>query len=182
MNTVLSRDPWMARLPRTGSVVPYLDWLVHTGSLTARLRARCPRFGVRLLGQRLALPMPDERRVLGLRRGELAWVRQVLLLCGGEPVVFAHTVLPRDDVRGAWPMFAGLGARPLGELLFTDPGIRRLPFRYQRIASASPLWAAARTGLDQVPDELWARRSLFCRRGGRLLVTEAFLPSILSLP
>ncbi|MGB0128858.1 MAG: chorismate lyase [Rhodocyclaceae bacterium] len=181
----LRRNRWLQRLPRPHGSDPYYHWLVHVGSLTARLRQCCDEFRVVVLRQRLELPSEDEQPGLSLRRGEVAWVREVLLLCGGRPVVFAHSVLPRRCVRGGWHLLAGLGARPLGAILFSDPRIRRLPFAFQKLDSRDPLYhraeAAARDFGGAVPSELWARRSLFCRGGRPILVTEAFLPDILLL-
>ncbi len=178
------RETWLARPPRA-TVAPRLrPWLTDPGSLTARLRARCRELSVTVLGQRLALPHPDEASLLGLRRGELAWLREVLLSADGVPVVYARTVLPRRGLRGAWRLFQGIGARPLGEALFADPRIARgrlacarLDRRDARYERVRELLAPAR-----LPAELWARRSLFRLRGRALLVSEVFLPTIRELP
>lgn len=179
------RNKWAERLPHSRSSDPYYDWLVHVGSLTGRLRERCPDFQVALLRQGLERPGGDEQPGLHLRRGETAWVREVALLCSGEPAVFAHSVLPRRSVRGAWHLLAGLGTRPLGALLFADPRIRRMPFAFHKLDSRDRLYhraaAAARQFGKTAPVELWARRSLFCRGGKPILVTEVFLPAILKL-
>jgi chorismate--pyruvate lyase len=179
------RGHWLERLPRSRGSAPYYDWLVHVGSLTGRLRARCPDFSVALLRQRLERPGRDEQAGLKVRRGEVAWVREVVLLCGGRATVFAHSVLPRRSVRGAWHLLVGLGTRPLGAVLFADPRIRRMPFAFHKLDSRDPLYhkavAAAAEFDGSAPAELWARRSLFCRGGRPILVTEVFLPEILKL-
>ncbi len=176
---------WLARVPREGTAHSYYDWLVHVGSLTDRIRARCPAFRVELRRQVLTRPNSDERAVLGIRRGALAWVREVSLHCGEQPLIFAHTVVPRANMRGAWNLLTGLGNRPLGALLFADPRIERSPFRYRRLDARHPLHhgaAAVMPAVSPAPAHYWARRSLF-RRGGRvILVTEVFLPAILALP
>lgn len=48
------------------------------------------------------MPHADERRGLGLRHGETAIVREVLLRDGDTPLVFAHSVVARRDVRDIW--------------------------------------------------------------------------------
>ena len=176
-------ETWLKRPPRA-TVPPRLrPWLTDPGSLTARIRSRCATFSVTVLAQCLAVPHPDEAALLGLRRGELAWLREVLLVADGVPVVFARSILPRRNVRGAWNLFHGIGARPLGAALFADPRIRRAPLvcarldrrdaRYHRALAAAP------AGL---PRSVWVRRSLFRLRGRALLVSETFLPTILELP
>lgn len=172
---------WKARAPR-GQLAPYYDWMAHVGSLTARLRARCPRFAVRVLRQGLIRPHRDELRLLGLRAGERAWVREVVLLCGGVPVVFAHSVVPRRAARGAWHLFAGLGARPLGEILFSEPGIVRKPFSFAALDARHPLHDGAVQAVDVSLPVLAGRRSLFVKRGRAMLLAEVFLPALLALP
>ena len=51
----------------------------------------------------------DELAVMKLRRNELALVREVYLYCGNTPVVFAHSVVARKDLRGAWREFERTG-------------------------------------------------------------------------
>ncbi len=171
------RDPWKSTLLRP-MVPPLLyPWLTHRGSLTARLKAHCSRFQVKVLRQGLGRPSKDERALLGLHPGERAWIREVLLCDGDLPLVFAHSILPRTHVRGAWNLFAGLGARPLGEALFADPRVARQGLRFKRLSTRHPLYR--RLGSDpKIPTQalsLPARRSLFYRHGRALLVTEVFL-------
>ncbi|MBC9072596.1 chorismate lyase [Thauera sp. CAU 1555] len=184
MYTRLQRETWLRHPPRATVPAALRPWLTDPGSLTARIRARCTDFRVRVISQRLKRPNRDEAWLLGLRAGELAWVREVLLVADGRAVVFARSVLPRHNLRGAWNLFHGIGARPLGAALFADPRIERQPLacigldrrdaRYHRIAAA-----LAGQGL---PSRVWARRSVFLLNGRALLVSEAFAPAILDLP
>ena len=190
----LNGDPWRRRLPRCAT--PALNrpwpppglatqsvkalpraflhaWLVDRGSLTARLKIRCPQFRVILLTQRLEPAQPDECRLLGLRPAQKAWVREVLLCNGSTPLVFAHSVLPRNNVRGAWNLFAGLGSGPLGDALFSNPAIARGPLSFKTINPHHSLFhRVARHTPKRI---LQARRSLFVTRHKALLVTEIFL-------
>ncbi len=172
---------WLQRLPGAARDLPHRDWLSDAGSLTARVAGHCRWFSVDLVRQALARPHRDEVRALGIPRRERAWVREVVLRADGRPVVFAHSVLPRENVRGAWRLFAGMGGRPLGAALFADPGIRRAPLEFRRLDGRHPLWQAAARIVGPLRGELWARRSLFYRRGKPLLVTEVFLPDIVKL-
>ncbi|MBA3903463.1 MAG: chorismate--pyruvate lyase [Rhodocyclaceae bacterium] len=178
----MSRSPrhdfWHTRLPGETRDLPQRAWLADEGSLTARVASRCRKFSVALVRQELTRPNRDELRLLGLTRRESAWVREVVLKADGRPVVFAHSVLPRENVRGAWRLFAGMGGRPLGAALFADPRIERAPLQFRRLDARHPLWQAAARIVGRVRGELWARRSLFFRRGKPLLVTEVFLPDI----
>ncbi len=184
----LHRETWLPTPPRACVPPSLRPWLTDPASLTSRIRARCTRFSVRVLEQRLGAARLDEAAFLGLRPGERVWVREVLLLADGRPVVFGRSLLPRRNVRGAWNLFHGMGARPLGAALFADPAISRSPLtckrfdardaRYHRARSALSLHAASAS----LPCDLWARRSLFCRHDRALMVSEFFLPAIFDLP
>lgn len=133
MRTRPHRESWHRRPPRASVPAALIPWLTDPASLTARIRARCDCFAVRILRQRLGRPHADEAALLGLRAGELAWLREVLLVADGRPVVFARSILPRGDRHGAWNLFHGIGARPLGAALFSDPRITRQPLACTRL-------------------------------------------------
>jgi chorismate--pyruvate lyase len=172
---------WKPSPALAGAPAPLRAWLSAPGSLTARIVARCVRFRVRVLGEGHALPNADERGLIGLPPGRLAWTREVLLLADDTPVVFAHSVLAPRDLAGAWHMARAIGSRPLGGALFADPSITRGALASSRLSPDHPLHrhACAATGLA-LP-ALWARRSPFTRHGRPLLVTEVFLPGITKL-
>ena len=160
---------------------PYRPWLGDRGSLTARIAARCREFHVQRVFQGLRRPHCDEAALVGLHSGRLAHVREVVLLADDVPVVFAHSIVPPEDLRGAWRSLGRLGCRPLASALFANPRVLRAPLEYQRIARRHPLLeCVAESGLVARPT-LWARRSLFYLGTRPLLVTEVFLPAILEL-
>ncbi len=154
-------------------------WLTDRGSLTRRLKAHHADFRVCPVARGFARPFPDEIRVLSLSPQTQAYVRDVLLFGDGRVRVFAHSVLPRPTLRGAWWGITHLGTKSLGEVLFTDPRIQRLGLSMRRLDARHPLYRAAcrHTRIDV--RHLWARRSVFCLDGRPLLVTEVFLPAII---
>lgn len=157
-------------------------WLTTGGSLTARLMAHSRAFRVQRLHQRLGLCLPDEARAVGLPRPGRVWEREVLLRCDGVPVVFAHTVVPLQATAADWPLFSALGERSLGSTLFYDPLVERGALEFARIRAGHPLMQRARAALGGMDgDQLYARRCLYRRKRGSLLVTEVFLPSVLAL-
>jgi chorismate--pyruvate lyase len=169
---------WLPAAAATGAPAALRPWLTDGASLTARLAARCNRLNVRVLRQGLVRPAGDERRMIGSAAGRLAWVREVLLLADGVPVVFAHSILAPTSLRGHWRIAAGIGGRPLGAALFADPRIRRGTLHARRLDGRHPLHRAATRALGDALPALWARRSCFFRAGHPLLVTEVFLPGI----
>lgn len=178
------RDDWWQPAPPCWDV-RLRRWLIDRGSLTRRLQARCRRFSVEVVVQRLLPATHDEGLLLGVPRAQHALVREVRLLCDGHPVVFARSVLARRSLRGAWRMVGGLGTRPLGAAVFADPTVTRQPLHFSRVGVyhalhrriAAALGGAAEGGSSG----LWARRSVFLRGRHPLLVTEVFLPAVLGL-
>jgi chorismate--pyruvate lyase len=180
-STVPDAGGWMPCANRAGV---YRRWLEEQGSLTARIIAACPAdapFSVRVLHHGDARPCRDERALIGLPPGRCARSRDVLLLSGRTPVVYAHTVVARDHVHHPWHLMDRVGGRALGTVLFTDPRIGRGGLAFHRINGRHPLFQRARAWTACNPSGFWARRASFFLGGYPMLVTEVFLPEILEL-
>ncbi len=160
----------------------YRHWLVDAGSLTARLQTSCEQFSVSRVGVNWGSPQRDETLLLGMRPHERALLREVTLNCDGRPVVFAHSVLPRRSLRGAWHGLGRLGNKPLGAALFANPAVGRTPLSFRKLLPRNALYQRATAVLDCRPPYLWARRSVFMLKGAAIMVTEVFLPGVLALP
>ncbi len=156
-------------------------WLTDRGSLTLRLQRACPAFRVIKLKQTLGQPNRDECDTLNLRPDRLAMIREVLLLNAATPLIFAHSVIPLRGLVGPWASLAGLGNRPLGTALFTNPRIQRLALEYRHLDRRHLLYRNAVQHLEHSPRRLWARRSLFALQNQPILVSEVFLPATLKL-
>lgn len=152
--------------------------LLDTGSLTARLKARCGQsFHVELLGQdRIGLDH-ELSRLLGLRRGAPAQVREVHLCGAKRRLVFAQSILPCQSLQGRWRSLLRLGTRPLGQALFSDRRVRRGELQITRLQPGMRLYQRATASLDAPPAQLWGRRSMFHLPKGPVLVCEFFLPA-----
>lgn len=155
-------------------------WLADKGSLTQRLSSRCPNFSVRVLQQGRAAPLLDEAALFNLRQpAELVQERDVLLLCGKQPAVFAHTIFTRESLRRVWQPVGRLGNRSLGTLLFSNPRVQRGRMQYSKLDRRHPLYRRImRQTTGSLPASLWARRSLFLLDNQPMLVTEVFLPDL----
>ena len=181
MDSLLFNTPprWQGQRPAHGLPAELARWLFDPGSLTRRLRQCCPnQFRVRVLWQGWSRPSRDEARALRLRLDAWAWTREVHLLCGDQAWVFARTLIPTATLRGRGRRLTQLGGRPLGEVLFTDPGVRRGPVEIARIVAGQRLHQRAFAGFAESPEALWGRRSLFHRDDQPLLVCEIFLPDL----
>lgn len=173
------RDPyWQSMLIGAESYTP---WLRDHGSLTHRIQQRCEIFAVRPVRCDLACVAYDEASLLGIPYDRYAFSREVFLYADGKPVVFAHSTCARQYLRGTWQAMRGLGNRSLGNVLFSHPLVVRESLHYKALQLHHPLYQSAVTVLNDKPEKLWARRSLFYLRRAPLLVTEVFLPEILKL-
>ena len=177
--TPVPRDTFWQPAPSAAG--RYRPWLTDRGSLTARIARRCPDVRVEVVFQGLRRPDRDERFVFRHGTGARVLVREVFLYCGDTPVVFAHTVLDPKDLRGTWRSVAKLGNRPLAAALFADARITRHPLCHRKIGRHHELSRRLASIVPEAPPSLWARRSLFRLHNSPILVTEVFLPEILTL-
>ena len=154
--------------------------LLDTGSLTARVRQMAGGAArVTLLRQESALPEAEEASCLKIPAGQPALIRDIHLYGSDEqPWVFAHTVIPPGTLSGEGARLGRLGNKPLGEALFSDPGIRRSNLQLTRLLPQHSLYLLAVSASAGLPTEVWGRRSQFhLSSGGSLLVAEFFLPA-----
>lgn len=169
--------PW-SRLRQRDLPSGLESWLRDEGSLTARLKqASGGDFRVRVMAQGWGRPCDSERRLLGMRHGGIALLREVQLICNGKPWVYARTLIPVRSLRGEARRLGMLGSRPLGEVLFADPHMRRGVTQVARLQPQHPLFQRA-LGERQGVGAIWGRRTLFHLCGKPLLVNEIFLPDL----
>lgn len=155
-------------------------WLTDRTSLTVKLIARSAQFRVQRIRQSRGMSLADEYRAVRLPRRIQVREREVVLRCDGRPVVYAHTIVPLAASASDWPFFNTLGERSLGTTLFGDPAVWRGELQFARLHLDHPLVRRAREaiGVNFFGCPLYARRCLFQRKNGVLLVTEVFLPAI----
>ena len=155
---------------------------MDNGSLTRRLRAICPRgFRVKIVNQGWEPPLVNEAHHLAISFRTKVFSREVLLQCGEHSMVYARTVIPARTLKGRLSRLAKLGEKPLGEILFTDPHIRRSDLEIARLQPGELLFEKARLAMaatqPTMVKAIWARRSTFAYHDKRLLVCEIFLPN-----
>lgn len=167
------------QLLRSAATPDAWDWLLDGGSLTQRLRRACPgRFRVAVRRQTWGRPLPSERRILNMAHGERAVIREVHLLCGDTPWVFARTVIPVSTLRGPQRRLTRLGSKPLGAALFADPSLRRGAVEVACLRRGEPPYIRAMQGVASSAARIWGRRSVFRLQERPLLVSEIFLPAL----
>jgi len=151
-----------------------ISWLYDQDSLTQRLQSHCQQFEVMVLRETDAVVTAAEQQLFN--PGEVIRSREVLLLCDGQPHVYARTLIPKTTLDYANNLLKKLGNTSLGEVLFRADDMKRQPIETTSFSSSSSMsrFATALTLTPQHP--LWARRSIFILEGNPLLVSEVFLP------
>mgnify|MGYP000910507047 CR=1 FL=1 len=174
-NFHLSSEPaWRRMISVSDYTVPgqWRPWLSDTGSLTQRLIDACNgELTVQVLRQNLGVPRLSERRALGLPQRRQALIREVILLGGGIPWVYARSIIPLSTLTGRLRRLRQLDNRPLGALLFSEPSMCREPVEIACYTSAQ-----MPTALAAKQSTMWGRRSVFRLHNKPLLVSEIFLP------
>ena len=97
---------------------------------------------------------------------------------GHTPWVYARTIIPPPTFARKYHRFTRLGARSLGTMLFADPSMTRGEVEVACLTPVDQLYYLATRDLDDKPETIWGRRSLFRMGGKPLLVCEFFLPDI----
>ena len=152
-------------------------WLTEPGLLTERIERRTGvPVHVHVLDERVGFLSADQQALLGARL-DSCLVRRIALVSGGTPYVYAETLVP-DHTLELNPWLAELGNRSLGTALAEYGDVIRGPLELAALPASHPLATRALDLADASTDTLWARRSWFAIGGMRLLVQEAFLPTV----
>ena len=148
---------WRIFNPQEGVPEHVCNWLLDGQSLTAKLRDKYEDFKVNVLSQEQDNPYDCELKLLEAHINQTFIVREVELIGSQIPVVIARSLIPLTEDTSE---ILKIGAKPLGEILFNDPEIKR---GYLEVGSFN---------------KSWARRSTFKIGKTKLLVSEIFLESL----
>ena len=159
---------------------------MRAGALTQGLRAIGP-VELRVLREFPAGLSADESNGLHRTQRTPVWVREIAMRIDGTDAVVARSVALLSSTHGVWQGMRRLRTRPLADILYHDPAIRRSDFEVARVHARMPMLWPVRQVLPMeqrssfAPPLLLARRSVFWRAGEPLLVAECFLPAFWSL-
>lgn len=141
------------------------DWLLFSGSLTARLQQHTDALSLQLLTSGW---QPDEQIP-----GRL--VRQVLLSDGQHPWIWGLTQVDASQLQQEADLLHW-SAQPLGVLLFAEEQASVRQFEIADFAASAEFCSMLPQWGCSVRRPLWGRRSVLQFRSCRLLLTEVFLP------
>lgn len=127
-------------------------WLLYSGSLTEKLMDVCADFQVEIVEE-------GWQAVTSSENFTKQWMREVLLKCGNQKLIFAQTILPDVTIENVAKEVLHLGNRPIGLWLFPQ-NPQRLGLEWQQDSE---------TGL-------YARRAQYLLHGYPIEIKELFLP------
>jgi len=159
------------------------SWLQRPGALTAGLR-QLGTVDLSVLSEHEATLGEDEAWMLERPLQQAIWVREIIMHVDTTAAVVARSLTPLTASSQEWAGMRGLATRPLADLLYHDPAIRRSAFRTARLRPSQPLFQTVETAWPHALASgapLLARCSTFWRAGQPLLVEECFLPEFWSL-
>jgi len=115
--------------------------LTYSGSLTQKLKEVAKEhFAVRVLSEEFVELSPEHCLPLRLPYRQQVWCRETELLVDAEPWVQAKTYVPLETLQAEGKSILHLGENPLGELLFSDPHLRRTVFCFSGNTRSSTLY------------------------------------------
>lgn len=126
-------------------------WLLYSGSLTEKLIEICSNFQVEIVEE-------GWQAVTSSENFAKQWVREVLLKCGDQELIFAQTILPDVTIESVAQEILHLGNQPIGLWLFPQKP-QRLHLEWRQDSE---------TGL-------YARRAQYLLHGYPIEIKELFL-------
>lgn len=126
-------------------------WLLYSGSLTEKLIEICSNFQVEIVEE-------GWQAVTSSENFAKQWVREVLLKCGDQELIFAQTILPDVTIENVAQEILHLGNQPIGLWLFPQKP-QRLHLEWRQDSE---------TGL-------YARRAQYLLHGYPIEIKELFL-------
>lgn len=147
------------------------SWLCESGSLTKRLKSVSDSFSVEVLNETV-VPASDIDQTILQCAGKVH-VREVLLCCNNQPMVYAQSWIPLTEKQHM--DLCHLGSKPLGEVIFDDPQLQRCDLHLAQFDQIEQMQHLMKS-LSLNPAPTWGRRSCFELTGQTIMVCEVFLP------
>jgi len=150
--------------------------MLDTASLIKHLEYYSPeKISLTLEAQSWGKPYPDESKILHLRNGSYALLRETFLTCVDDPWVYARTIIPPQTLLASRRL-AHWGNEPLGNYLFSDKLTYRGKIEIAELKTSNTPYSPIYNLAIEEDSTLLGRRSFFYIRNKPLLLTEIFLP------
>jgi len=134
---------------------------------------------IKVLSQTWSLPTLNEAQYLELDPQCYMLVREVHILGDENIWMYARTVMPHTMFQGKYAyILRELDHRPIGDLLYKQPGGVRQALQIAQLATADQEYQQATARHCSMPKNLWARRAQFRLFKSCFIVSEVLFPEI----
>jgi len=136
-----------------------LSWLNEPGSITSRIKSFSD-FKLKLLkdGPGEVDIIEDDLIVSNYKKNN---IREVILFSDEEPLIYAKSIIPLETIRLGLGILGNLKENPLGDILFSNPEIKKKYMLYAKFQSNKEIF--------------YGRKGIYTVKGYPFSVCEIFL-------
>ena len=136
-----------------------LSWLNESGSITSRIKSFSD-FKLKLLrdGPGEVDAAVDDLIISNYKENN---IREVLLYSDEEPLIYAKSIIPLETIRLGLGVLGNLKENPLGDILFSNPEIKKEYMLFARFESNEKIF--------------YGRKGIYSVKGFPFSVCEIFL-------
>ena len=136
-----------------------LSWLNEPGSITSRIKSFSD-FKLKLLrdGPGEVDAAVDDLIISNYKENN---IREVLLYSDEEPLIYAKSIIPLETIRLGLGVLGNLKENPLGDILFSDPEIKKKYMLFAKFESNKKIF--------------YGRKGIYTVKGFPFSVCEIFL-------
>ena len=122
-----------------------LSWLNESGSITSRIKSFSD-FKLKLLrdGPGEVDSADDDLIISNYKENN---IREVLLYSDEEPLIYAKSIIPLETIRLGLGVLGNLKENPLGDILFSNPEIKKEYMLFSKFESNKKIQALRSHGL-----------------------------------
>ena len=135
------------------------SWLLENGPITKKIKKN-GSFKLHLIQDELSPIEQEDKDFIDCTSNEIK-LREVILFCNDEPIVFAQTIIPVETISKGLEQLGNLGNKPLGDILFEKDIFTKDKVVYALFENASSLY--------------WGRKAKYFVKGYKFSVLEIFL-------
>ena len=135
------------------------SWLLENGPITKRIKKN-GSFKLQLIQDELSFIEQEDADFIDCTSNEIK-LREVILFCNDEPIVFAQTIIPVETISKGLEQLGNLGNKPLGDILFEKDIFTKDKVVYALFKNESGIY--------------WGRKAKYLVKGFKFSVMEVFL-------
>ena len=136
-----------------------LSWLNESGSITSRIKS-FSKFKLKLLrdGPGKVNEIEDDLIIANYEENN---IREVMLYSDEKPLIYAKSIIPIETINLGLGVLGNLKENPLGDILFSDPKIKKKYMLFARFESNKKIY--------------FGRKGIYSVKGYPFSVCEIFL-------